>query len=229
MNKLKQLPLYLLFLMIGAWITCAIILSSPSDPKNAIVFGYSLERVLLAVGLILFTIPLLCWTLKLVKQPEHSQHLWVSLLQNNILYLILVIFSLFFLILLLLPSYRLGDFAAYVSRLYPVLIWLTLVSVVTTWLFFNARKIDSFWLILTENKISLQMGLISFVVFIILLVLIIFTGIGIRHPEDYWFGAGVPVLGLQVLFSLIIGILFTWLELTRKIKNTFRFDVFLSL
>ena len=221
MNKLLA---YLIFLMLGAWVTCAIILSSPSDPKNAIAFGYSLERILLAASLILFTIPLLYLTLKLVRQPEQSQHLWHSLLQNNILYLSSILSSFLFLLLLLLPSYRLGDMASYVLRLFPILVWLAIVTLVTMLVFIIARKKESLWSIATENKTSLQVGLIALIVLLMITGLVIFTGVGIRRPEDYWYGAGVPILGLQILFSLIIGAFFAWIELARGIKNTFRFD-----
>lgn len=217
MNKLNT---YLIFLIISAWITCAIILSSPSDPKNAIAFGYSLERLLLASGLIFISIPPLYLTLKLIRQPQQAQRLQRFLLANKTLYSITFLSSFFFLLLLLLPSYRLGDFASYVSRLYPILVWLTIVSLVTMWLFIQDRKTESTWSIIFENKTILKVGLFCLIILISLLLIIIFTGIGIRQPEDYWFGAGAPVLGLQVLFALIIGVFFIGLESKREIKST---------
>lgn len=216
MNKLST---YLIFLIISAWITCAIILSSPSDPKNAIAFGYSLERLLLASGLIFISIPPLYWTLKLIRQPQQAQRLQHFLLANKTLYSITFLSSFFFLLLLFLPSYRLGDFASYVSRLYPILVWLTIIGLVTMWLFIQDRKTESTWSIIFENKTILKVGLFCLIILISLLLIIILTGIGIRQPEDYWFGAGVPVLGLQVFFTLIIGGFFIWLESKREIKN----------
>lgn len=230
MNKLNQpsilLLAYLLFLLISALITCAVILSSPSNPQNAIAFGYSFERLILAAGLILFSFAPLYLTLKMVKQPQQIQNLWDSFLKNNIFYLITFLSSFLFLLLLLFPSYRLGNFASYISRLYPILIWLTIGGLVTLGLFINSRRTDSLWSIILENKKILQVGLVSLIISILVLGTIVFTGIGIQQPEDYWFGAGVPVLGLQVIFTLFIGVLFAWFESRYKIKNI---DLFLCL
>lgn len=201
-------------------------LASPSDPKNAFLFGYSLERLLLATSLILFTCPLLYLAWKLVTAPQQMHRLESSFFNNNFFYTTSIFSSLLFLLILLVPSYRLGEFAAYISRLYPILIWLLAISLVTIFLFINHRKTESLWSIITENKTMLRMGAYSLIVFLLIVLIIIITGIGIRQPEDYWFGAGVPVLGVQVLFALFMGTLFAWLEPKYKIKNI---DLFLGL
>lgn len=228
-NMMNKFLAYVFFLILGAWGTCALILASPSDPKNAILFGYSLERILLASGLILLTLPLLYLTLKLIRQPQQFQHLPNFLIQNKKILFASILFSFGFLILFLLPSYRLGDFASYISRLYPTLIWLTVVSVVTMFLLITAQKTESLWSIVCENKTILLIAFYAVAIFILIILLISLTGIGIRQSEDYWFGAGVPVLGLQVLFSLLCGALIAWLQSNQKIKNNFRFDWLVGL
>jgi hypothetical protein len=225
----KKLPLYFLFIAITAWATCLAILASPSDPKNALLFGYSLERLILAGGMILFSIPLLFLTWKLSKQPEKAQSLWLSFTNNKNLYFVAIFSFLFLFLFLLYPSYRLGRFASYVLRLQPILLWLTLTSVITLLIFIIERRQKSLWSITTENRISLKVGIISLIILTLIALLVIFTGIGIRRPEDYWYGAGVPVLGSQVLLSLFIGVIFAYFQIKRRIKNNLRLDIVFCL
>src|SRR5690606_25385058 len=129
---------------------------------------------------------------KLVRQPQHSQTLWHSLLQSNLLYSTSILSSFFFLILILIPLYRLGGFASYISRLYPILIWLAVVTVVTMLVFIYERKTESLWSIVSDNNTFLRISFIVCIVLFLIALLVIFTGIGVRRPEDYWYGAGVP-------------------------------------
>ncbi|HCK65119.1 MAG TPA: hypothetical protein DHW49_02535 [Anaerolineae bacterium] len=221
----KKLLLYFLFIAITAWATCLAILASPSDPKNALLFGYSLERLILAGGIILFSIPLLFLTWKLSKQPEKTQSLWLSFTSNKNLYFVVFFSFLFLFLFLLYPSYRLGRFASYVLRLQPILVWLTFTTFTTLLIFIIEHRQKTLWFITTENRISLKAGIISLIVFTLITLIVIFTGIGIRRPEDYWYGAGVPVLGAQVLFSLFIGAIFAYFQIKSGIKNNLHFDI----
>ena len=76
----KRLPLYASFLTIGAFITLFVLLASPSDPENAILLGYSLERILLALAILIPGIALLFLTLNLFRQPvdglNRAQQSW---------------------------------------------------------------------------------------------------------------------------------------------------------
>ena len=58
----------------------------------------------------------------------------------------------------------------------------------------------------------LKVGTIVFAVLLILASFAAISGMGLSSPEDYWYGAGVPVLGLQILVSVFAGITFIFLE-----------------
>lgn len=211
----KRLPAYGLFLSLGAFITLVVMLASPSDPKNAVFLGYSLERILLAAGILIPGAALLYLTLRLFRQPEHSQRLWLDVsargwISDSIFFLSLAAFFTGW-ILLFMPSYRLGALAGYVQRLAPIIGWLAVSGAVTSAILLIERRNES-----TNPKdstrIILRVALIFFGVFVLMGGLVAFTGIGIDYPADYWYGAGVPVLGLQVLFCLLIGAVFLWIE-----------------
>src|SRR5215211_7638206 len=63
---------------------------------------------------------------------------------------------------------------------------------------------------------------------ILLISMMLYTGFGIHSSEDYWYGAGVPILVSQLITALVGGVIFLQVEgrLNRK-----RFDliVFLSV
>lgn len=215
MQPSKRLPAYLLFLSLGAFITLFILLASPSDPKNAVFLGYSLERILLGLGIFLPGIALLYLTLSLSRRPEHSLRLWADFtgrgrIGDAIFFISLAAFFAGW-ILLLMPSYRLGGLAGYIQRLAPIVGWLAGSGAVTSLvLLFERRNLspnpDP------QNRIILRVAFILFAFFVLSFALIAVTGVGIVYPADYWYGAGVPLLGLQVLFCLFVGAVVLLLE-----------------
>ncbi|MDP1545806.1 MAG: hypothetical protein Q8L87_07275 [Anaerolineales bacterium] len=219
------LPSFSLFVALGAMITLSSLISSPSDPKNALFLGYSAIRLTLIVGMLILTATLLFLTWKLLQQPEHSQHWWERIFQqkpvSNFVFGISAISFLILWILLFTPSYRLaGNISEYAARLYPVLVWLAVVSAATTLISILLRKQNSFGLLMAANRTAIRAGIFIFLLFLLAWIVVSSTGIGIRDREDYWYGAGVPALGLQVLFSLLIGGAVLWLEANRRfLKN----------
>jgi hypothetical protein len=225
-----RLPAFAAFLTLGAAITLLINLTSPSDPKNAVFLGYSLERILLGGGLLALTLALLFLTWKLVHQPELSLRLWQALtdrgrVSDAVFWLSLGVFALF-LIVLLTPSYRLaGNLSEYAARLHSVLVWLAVSGGVAALMILFGRRRGSLKSILLMNRTAVHVGLLLFGIFLLTWALVALTGIGIRDQEDYWYGAGVPVLGLQILFSLALGVVFLWV----KPKYGRRFDLLIFL
>ena len=59
-----------------------------------------------------------------------------------------------------------------------------------------------------------------------LLGLMLYTDFGVHAPEDYWYGAGVPILVLQLLTALSGGVLFLQAEKRWDVK---RLDLLLIL
>ena len=235
MDRIKpalRMPALGVFLTLGALITFFITLGSPSDPKNSFLFGYSLERIILGAGLLFLGIASLFLTWKLVRDPERSQRIWERFTQpggfGNISLLLAFVLLLSCWIILFLPSYRLGRLAGYVERLSPIIIWLAVIGAVMTVVLILERKgmaVRS----ADKNRTILKSGAVFMGMFIILALIVAATGIGVRYPADYWYGAGVPVLGLQVLFSLLAGALVLLLEQRFSLFNKKRLDLFFFL
>ena len=223
----KRLPAFGLFLTSGAFITFAILIASPSDPKNAVFLGYSLERIILGLGILLPGFALLYLTLRLFRQPDHSQRLWAAFTQpgrigDTVFFISLAAFFAGW-IILFMPPYRLGELAGYIQRLTPIIGWLSGSGAVTSLIVLLERKKHS----LSPNpetRIILKVAFILFTFFVLSFILIAVTGIGIVYPADYWYGAGVPMLGLQVLFCLLLGAFFLWVEAKTDWLNKKRID-----
>ncbi|GAB4500250.1 MAG: hypothetical protein OHK003_19650 [Anaerolineales bacterium] len=226
----KQLPAYGLFLTLGALITFTVLMASPSDPKNAILLGYSLERIIIGAGVLISSLALLLWTFNLFRHPERSQRLWAILTKRGTIgdtffFLALAILLLGW-VLMFLPPYRLGGLAGYVAKLSPIIGWLAITGAVTSVLILIERRRQttrSF----QNDKVIWKIASIFLGAFILLSLIILATGLGIHYPADYWYGAGVPILGLQVLFSILAGgvVLLSEQYLTRF--NSKKFDLFI--
>lgn len=220
----KKMSAYGFFLSISALITFIVLMSSPSESKNAFLLGYSLERILLGAGMLGAVTALLFITFIWVRSPERAQRVWAFAFQqkntSNKLFAVLVFAFLAIWIFLFLPSYRLGAMASYLSRLFPILIWILLVSFATLLVFFFERRQHGGYTFADEDKGILKVGAIIFGVLFIFAIFVAISGIGTSYPADYWYGAGVPVLGLQVLFSILAGVAFIVLEPRLKFNNT---------
>lgn len=207
LHRSRRLPAFTSLLALGALVALWVSLRSPSDPKNAILFGYSLERILLGGGILILALALLFLTWNLSRHPETSTRLWQTLtmrgMPSDALFFISVTLFLASWVILLLPSYRLGGLAGYVERLTPLIGWLAGLgaagSAVILWERKTQRQIQIF------DGVILKVASISFGVLLFLMGIILATGLGVFYTEDYWYGVGVPVLGLQVLGVMLAG------------------------
>lgn len=218
-----RFPAYGLFLVLSSIFPLFAILKSPSDPQNAFILGYSLERILLGIGLISIIGSLLLLILKLIRRPGHSIRLWKRFFTqkesgHSFIWLTLTVFLACW-IALFMPAYRLsGKLTGYVTGLFPFLIWLAVVSAITMLVLIYERGRKTIASVIITNKSTIYVAMIVFTLFALTGILIFATGIGIHQPEDYWYGSGVPILGLQILFSLVAGAIFLLLESRLNIK-----------
>jgi hypothetical protein len=211
----RKLPAFSLLLAFGAFVALIILLSSPSDSENAVFLGYSFERILLGTGVLIPGIALLFFALRLYRQSDLSLRLWADFTQRGrigdpIFFLSLAAFFAGW-ILLLMPSYRLGGLAGYIQGLVPVIGWVTASGAVASVMILLERKNDSPNLN-AQTRLILRASSIPFVFLALSFAFIAITGFGIIYPADYWYGAGVPLLGLQVMLCLLIGAVFLWIE-----------------
>jgi len=199
-----------------------------------VLLGYSLERILLGAGLFMLAAALLALTVKLLRQPERSGRLWDVIFKrkdfSNVVFWMTAIVFLLCWIALFLPPYRLaGNLSGYVARLYPVIVWLTVATTVTMLILLIERKQESVRSIILENKTALWAGLVVLAILAVTGILIVMTGIGVRYREDYWYGPGVPVLGLQVLLAVILGAWMLWMEFGRGMEFSRGLDAFVCI
>ncbi len=224
-----QTVLYAVFLAVGALLTLLSALSSRSEEKRAFLFGYSVEKILLGAGLFLLVLLLMTLIVKLVRQPDWSRRLWQKVFENEpvsaaVLWGSCIVFLACW-ITLFLPYYRVGKLAGYISQLRPVIVWLAVVGAATMLLILFERGKESIRSIILRNKTAVWIAVIFMGLFTITGALIFIIGIGASYPEDYWYGTGVPLLGLQIFFALVVGVFMGGLEPRWKEKSSFKIDV----
>lgn len=195
-------------------------LLSPSEPGNSLILGLSLSRLILAIGLLaaaaffsLLAINTLRnpgWGEKTVEQWFGKNRLGIGIFGLAAVGLGLGWIGCF------LPFYRAGVLAIHWERIRPVMIFILLISLATLVLFFARRSRFS----LQRLRISsiYRLSLVLFLFSMLLIGLMLLTGFGVRAAEDYWYGAGVPVLVSQLMIAIIGGIFFLQLEKTWKFK-----------
>ncbi len=125
---------------------------------------------------------------------------------------------------LALPGYRLSK---YMILLRPALIAAAIASAALI-LFFLFERGQSIT-ISPSRKIAIKVSAIFFLILISAAIFIAATGIGVSQRDDYWYGAGVPVLGLQILFALSMGALIAWIESQWKIESVRKVDALIFI
>jgi hypothetical protein len=218
----KFFLIYNLFLAILAILIVGGMILSPSEPGNSIFLGLSLPRLLLTGGL---TVVL---AVKALREPGWADQLseqWFgrNRLGTGMLWLATIGFGLGW-IGCFLPIYRAGPLAVHWERLRPIMAFLLLASLATLVMAFlkrsNLAALDSKILRIYKSSLFL------FIPVILLISLMLYTDFGVYALEDYWYGAGVPVLISQLIFALVGGIFFLRAENGQNLK---RFDLIIVL
>jgi hypothetical protein len=122
-----------------------------------------------------------------------------------------------------LPFYRAGPLAVHWERLRPVMVFLLLASLATLIMAFLKRS--NFAALDSKIVKTYKSSLILFIPSILLIGLMIYTDFGVYALEDYWYGAGVPILLSQLVIALISGVFF----LQAEQHNLRRFDLLIIL
>jgi hypothetical protein len=220
-SALKRKPISVFFGLSGlaALTAFVFLLSIPADPKNSIIFGFSLQRmammgVLLAFFAISGTAAVQSWRGSRFIIAFQRQLVERPILQQSLLTLsgLLLLGGW---IALNLPLYRYGIFQSYIVRLTPLLIWITFVSGLA-FLYLLSFRFGLHWNTLqaafTSHKKSLLLAGFIFLAFLLTWAAMALTGRGFYAGENYWYEAGVPLLGLQLLAALGIALFVYWIE-----------------
>ncbi len=222
------LLVYGLFVALGSILVLNGILSSSSESGNAVFLGLSIWRLLFALGLLSAFVLFALIAVKALRDQgwaERSLERWFggSRLGIVIAWLSLISFGLGW-IGCFLPAYRLGTFVNYWIRIRPMMIFILLASMATLAVILIKRS----KLAIRDLKISKThyLTLILFFASLLVLGLMLYSGFGIHALEDYWYGAGVPILASQLSAAILGGIFFLQIE---KKWNWRRSDLAVSL
>ncbi len=222
---------FLVFCSLGAVSSIFVfiwLLLSPSEPGSSIILGLSLPRLLFACGLLaVFTsfMALLINGFRNRPWAEKLQDQWFGggRSSNVTTWLAGVSFGLSWMGYFL-PAYRTGALIHYWPRLQPLLMFILLLSASVLIVLFWIRGSFSFQE-LKDNKI-IRSGFMLFMICLIITLGIVFTQYNAANGEDFWYGAGVPLLASQLLTALIGGVLFM---LFARNWNTRRSDLIVFL
>jgi hypothetical protein len=203
---------YGLSVSVSAFITALILFRIPSDPRNIVFLGLSLQRLVMMGSVSLAGILLAAFAVKAYRDEPWSRRMWISLFGSELsakgIRWGAAVGSTSGLIVSLMPLYRFGDFQDYFVRVSPLVGWLTLVSLLTfaiVWVEKYGLHWSHFLHTLRAQKITLIIVLISMSAFALIWIFIAKTGMGLRVSDGFWYGAGVPILGLQIVFAFAIG------------------------
>ncbi|MEW5829405.1 MAG: hypothetical protein AB1846_10985 [Chloroflexota bacterium] len=191
----------------GGLLALFFLLRQPSEADAAIFLGLSIQRLALVFAALVLTLALLFLAWKADKfagwAERHTRQL-----------------DIFFGILLGIgwlavwtPSYRLGALSGYFERVYPLLAWTLWLAAVAIALRVADRGLhwDALKAQWREHPALWRAAAIALGIFLLLWAWIAVSGVGVKRDIDMWNEAGVPVLGLQVLFGLgLAGLVLFW-------------------
>ena len=205
---------YSSFLALAAIFILGGMLLSPSEPGSALILGLSLPRLILASGL---TIALAFFAFLAVKAfrdrawAERALEEWFggSRISQLIAWSAGISFGLGW-IGCFLPFYRAGILAIHWARLRPIMIFILLASLATLITIFFKRSRFSLQDAKTARTFKLSLAL--FFISMLSIGIMLSSGFGVSAAEDYWYGAGVPILASQLIVAILGGILFLWVE-----------------
>jgi len=102
-----------------------------------------------------------------------------------------------------LPEYRMGVLKSYWARIQPAMVFILLAGLATLFVLFIVRN----KLTIQDLKFApLKLGLPLFLVCILVLGGMLYSGFGVVSLEDFWYGAGVPILVSQFIVAIISGL-----------------------
>ncbi len=206
--------LFLLVSIIEGFIVAAVMLAIPGDPKNAFLFGYSKNRlVLVAAALVILTILVIALFNKriynsLVQLASRSKNMargapWFGGLGALMLWL--TVFT---------PAYRLEELAASFTRLQPLLIWVALIIVQFALLVWLITGEGNFVNIKAELNPYRRLIFIGFAIFVAtsLVFLVLSLAGGDFSGNQLYFPPGAPLSALQVMAAWVVFLLLLIVE-----------------
>jgi hypothetical protein len=219
---------YSSFVAVSALFVLGGMLLSPSEPGSALFLGLSLPRLILALGLFIVFIFFASISIKSFKDREWAERTserWFggSRISKVIMWLAGISLGLGW-IGCFLPFYRAGILAVHWTRLRPGMAFTLFASAATLIIIFVKRSNFT----VQDSKISktFKLSLVLFFVSILFIGIMLYSGFGVSAAEDYWYGAGVPILASQLIAAILSGIFFLQVEKRTEFQ---RYDLIIFL
>ena len=208
----KILLVFFSSVALEAFVSVIYLLILPADPKNQLILGYSLPR-LIVLGIFLLLI--LTFTVLVVKTWSNrvlaEDHLEWILNKKNVSGVLLICSTILFWIgwiISFTPSYQFEELGTYYLRLQPVFIWITLFCAQTVLLLLYCRfgiHLDPIKKEVKASRSVLLAGSIPLILGLLIWLAVAVLGFGIVTDTIFWNETGVPLLAIQVLFAWGVG------------------------
>lgn len=211
------LMLYFAAAALEALAGLAYLFAIPADPKNSILFGFSLPRLLLALALLAAGAIGAVQALRAWREPSWAERVKAWLFSSRVRWAAWVIAAIGVLlgwVGVWTPAYRLLQYGPYLERLRPLLVWALLVGLQTFGLLLAWR--GGGWKGLRE-ELAAQSGALVYsgltlAVLLLVWLAVALTGVGLIPDGVHWNDTGVPLLAEQVSLALVLGAAMLLLE-----------------
>ena len=184
----------------------------PADPKNQIILGYSLPRLIVVGIFLLLFLSCIVLVVKIFSNQRQAEDCLERILdkKNAAVSLFNGSIVLFWIgwIISFTPSYRFGELGTYYLRSQPVFIWITLFSAQTLLLLLVYRygvHFDPIKKELTTSRSIFWAGSIPFLLGLLIWLAVAVLGFKIVTDNIFWNETGVPLLAIQVLLTWGVG------------------------
>jgi hypothetical protein len=218
MQKLKGpqgiLLVYTFFVAIVSVFVLRGMLLSPSESGSAIFLGLSFPRLIISLGLLITFIFFTSITIKALRNWDWAEKtleewfgggrssrvtIWVAGISLGLGW-----------IGCFLPSYRVGNLGNYWISLRPIMVFILILSLATlATIVINRSRFRIHDLKFSKTN---YLTLLLFFISLLVLGMMLYSGFGIRTSDDFWYGAGVPILAPQLILALFCGIFFLQFE-----------------
>jgi hypothetical protein len=210
--------------------------NQPSEEKRAFLFGFSLIKLSIIIFLIFIVVALFVLSVSIVSRGRLGLRFEAVIGKPKIQKSLMWFFSLFGTICWIVfftPLSRFNHSLNYVNSSRPLLLLGILISVqiIIYLLSLDSKgKVVLIHKFLNQNKSVLMRWGGILILLMMVWAYIAITKVGLlKHAEDYWYEAGVPVLGLQLLAALTIGIVFVIIEKNWRKLSTISFQVEIAI
>lgn len=227
MSKLKLddlIKIYLSLVIIGGLVVLGVLISIPSESYDTGLLGYSLSRILLMLGVLVFEIFLSAYLGILWRRPAFlEKHLdklstWLQKSWFTIATLLVSFFVFIFGLDFLFSFVTLNEIAAspLLLRIAPLIGWVTGIAglnilVIIVWR--NSKDKSSAKI---ERKAFWRAVFLIWGVFAGWLIHMQFTGMGLVMDITGWDFPGTPILFSQIVLTWFVGLLFFMFFLLNK-------------